>query len=80
MESIATWAGWIGTIIACLSGAGVMINKVVKMMIALQQPLKDISADVKGLKDDVARLSGDRLNAAYDHYVAQGWCPSAKKR
>lgn len=32
------------------------------------------------LTDDVARLQGDRLNQAYDFYMAQGWCSGAKKR
>jgi len=73
MQAVATYAGWIVTILGCLTTIVVAIRKGFK---ALNKPLAEIRAEnaeqtkkLDKLTDDVSRLAGDRLNQAYDYYM-----------
>lgn len=45
----------------------------------LRQSLKQITASLDGLSDDIGDLQYERLSQAQDFYTSRGWCPGAKK-
>lgn len=62
-----------------LGAAATAAVAIITLLVRIWQLTKKVTDGVEKINQEIGDLQYERLAEAHDHYVRQGWCPSAKK-
>lgn len=54
-------------------------SAIIALLVKIWRLTKRVTDGVEKINQEIGDLQYERLAEAHDHYVRQGWCPSAKK-
>ena len=66
------------TLLQLGAGAGALIS-IITLLVKIWRLLKRATDGVEKINQEIGDLQYERLAESHDHYIRQGWCPSAKK-
>lgn len=55
------------------------VSAIIALLVKIWKLTKKVTDGVEKINQEIGDLQYERLAEAHDHYVRQGWCPSAKK-
>ena len=50
------------------------------LLVKIWRVIDRVAKGVEKITQEIGDLQYERLAEAHDHYIRQGWCPSAKKK
>ena len=62
-----------------LGAAATAVVAIITLLVRIWKFTKKVTDGVEKINQEIGDLQYERLAEAHDHYVRQGWCPSAKK-
>ena len=62
-----------------MGAAATAVVAIITLLVKIWQLIKKVADSAEKINQEIGDLQYERLAEAHDHYVLQGWCPSAKK-